>query len=96
MQIQISDVISGVYGKIYTYVNKNNDEDIEKDIINMSINQLKVLQLILKIQLKSNERNEGFFFSIVPISHRDRVNKMLMNASDQLKKEMIKNFLKKH
>lgn len=96
LQIQISDVISGVYGKIYTYVNKNNDEDIEKDIINMSINQLKVLQLILKIQLKSNERNEGFFFSIVPLSHRDRVIKMLMNASGQLKKEMIKNFLKKH
>lgn len=95
LQIQISDVISGVFGQIYAYVNKKTDENIEEDINNMNINQLKTLQLILKIQLNSDERNNGFFFFVAPISHRDRVIKMLIKASERLKEEIIREFLKK-
>lgn len=95
LQIQISDVVSGVYGQMYTYINKNTDEDIEKDINNMNINQLKTLQLILKIQLNSDARNQGFFYFIAPIRDRDRVINMLVKATERLKKEMAKDFLKK-
>ena len=58
----------------------------------MNINQLKTLQLILKIQLNSDARNQGFFYFIAPIRDRDRVINMLVKATERLKKEMAKDF----
>lgn len=87
LQIQISDVISGVYGQLYTYINKKNDEDIQEDINNMDINQLNTLNLISNIQSKSNEKNRCFFYFVGPNKHRDRVSTMLKKASKQFKKK---------
>jgi hypothetical protein len=80
MLIQISDVIAGLWAQMNTYVNKKTDEEIRQDITKLSTVQLENLSLLWGLQLKSSIRNQGFFFSIAPVSDRERIIKMMLQA----------------
>ncbi len=62
--IQISDVLMGLLGKMFTYINKTSYEDIDKDLFNLNEQQSKNLKLLNKLIDQSDSVNPGFFHSI--------------------------------
>jgi hypothetical protein len=70
--IQLSDVISGLCGQMYEYLNKTNNHTIVSDVEHMDGQQLQCAKTLCSMVYKSNERNQGFIFSITAQMIRDR------------------------
>jgi len=62
--IQISDVLMGLLGKMFTYINKVTHEDLNKELSNLNDQQSKNLKLLNKLVDQSDAVNPGFFHSI--------------------------------
>ncbi len=71
--IQLSDVICGIYGQLYSYFNKKTDADILRDIDRMNDTQLECLLLLSRLQLEADNENRGYFYYTVPYSFLGRV-----------------------
>ena len=71
--IQLSDVICGIYGQLYSYFNKKTDADILRDIDRMNDTQLECLSLLSRLQLEADNENRGYFYYTVPYSFLGRV-----------------------
>ena len=66
--VQLSDVIAGLYGKLYTHFNKKTIDELRNEVKSLNEIQLESLRLLNKFQKNSNAKNEGFFYSTVPAS----------------------------
>jgi hypothetical protein len=62
--IQISDVLMGLFGKMFIFINQTTHEDIKKELIGLNNQQSKNLNLLNKLIDQSNSINTGFFHSI--------------------------------
>ena len=66
--VQLSDVIAGLYAKLYTHFNKKTIGELKNEVKNFNEIQFECLRLLNKFQKNSNAKNEGFFYSTVPAS----------------------------
>lgn len=72
--IQVSDVISGIWGKLMIYINNNDNNSIRKDVENLTKTQLENINMLRILREKSNGYNKGFLMSITATSVIDRIN----------------------
>lgn len=73
IMIQISDVISGTYAQLYTYINISDDNRLRKDVTEMTDVQLNTAALLWRLMEKSDHVNPGFIFSVSSIRINERV-----------------------
>lgn len=71
--VQLSDVIAGIYGKLYTYANQKTCKEMMADARQFNETQFACLSLLYKIQKRSDKRNRGYFYSTVPASFMTKV-----------------------
>jgi len=79
--IQLSDVICGLYGQFYTYINKKSDFELAKDINKLNQTQLACFDLLFKLQVRSDKHNRGYFYATVPQNFMERAYKFLQRCS---------------
>ncbi len=72
VMIQLSDVISGLCGQMYEYLNKVDDHMVVRDVRQMDDQQLRCAKILCSMVYKSSERNKGFIFSITAQMIRER------------------------
>jgi len=70
--IQFSDVIIGLIGKMYEYINKNNYIQIIKDLNYLNNKQLKNIQILKKLINKSDDKCKGFIHTIESLSEKNK------------------------
>lgn len=70
--VQMSDVVSGICGQMYEYLNKTEDRIISREIKGMDDQQLICAKVLCSMIYKSSERNKGFIFSITAQMIQDR------------------------
>jgi hypothetical protein len=68
--IQLSDVMIGLIGKMYEYLNMKSMDDIEKDINDLNNIQRKNLILLKNIIIKSDKVCKCFIHSIEPLTEK--------------------------
>lgn len=73
IMIQISDVISGTYAQLYTYINISDDNGLRKDVTEMTDVQLNTAALLWRLMEKSDHVDPGFIFSVSSIRINERV-----------------------
>lgn len=95
VEIQIADVICGIYAQLYTYLNKTTLDQIRDDIEGMDETQLECLYLIYKMESESSETNNGFFYYTVPKSFKTKTEVFFHYVNTRLRVMRVKNFLAK-
>jgi len=60
LYIQLSDIIVGIIGKFYNYINENGIEEIQNELITINKTQQKTLSLFYNVLEKSEEKNKAF------------------------------------
>ena len=78
--VQISDVISGIYGKLFTYINRSDKNSICNDVMNLNETQIKNILLLSKLHYKSNNKNIGFLHSITAQCKHELIDWLFMYA----------------
>ena len=68
--IQFSDVIIGIIGKMYEYLNKNSIMEIEKDLNSLNNIKKSNVALLKKIIIKSDKYCELFIHTIEPLTEK--------------------------
>lgn len=64
--VQISDVIAGIIGKMFSYINCKELKDIRRDVSELNQVQVANIQLINELRNKADKRNKGFLHSLAP------------------------------
>jgi len=70
--IQISDVLVGLIGKMYEYLNKNSLIEIENDLNNLNSIQNINIKLLKDIVIKSDKISKMFIHSIEPLTEKKK------------------------
>jgi len=73
IMIQLSDVIAGIIGKLFIYVNRTTALQIRKDVKELDEQQLLCAQMLGKLRKESNAENRGFLHSIAPLAEIRKV-----------------------
>ena len=84
--VQLSDVVSGICGQMYEYLNKTMRHHIARDVEAMDDQQILSAKNLCSLIHKSSDRNKGFIFSITAQKIRDR----LEYFADQVTREFNK------
>lgn len=82
--VQLSDVVEGIFGKMFQYINSNSINQLRKDIDSLSKLQIDNILLIDKLRSIADKENTGFLCSIAPIDEVIMINKffeMVRNKS---------------
>lgn len=66
--VQISDVVAGILGKLFNYINTSDMNQLRKDVVSLSQIQMDNILLIDKLRTVADYENKGFLCSIAPIS----------------------------
>lgn len=72
--VQLSDVIAGILGKFFIYLNTHDMMELRRDIKNLTTLQVKNIMLLDKLINASNRRNTGFIQSITAQYEVDKMN----------------------
>lgn len=80
--VQLSDIVAGIFGKMFKYINSTNINQRRKDVENLSKLQVDNILLIDKLRMGANQENPGFLCSIAPMDEVGILNRFL---------EMVKN-----
>ena len=64
--VQLSDVIAGILGKLFKYINSTSVNQRRRDIEDLSKIQVDNILLIDKLRTEANQENPGFLCSIGP------------------------------
>ena len=72
--IQISDLVAGLLGKMFTFINSMPINTMVKTVNNLSNVQLDNCLAIQNLRLKSDLKNKGLIHSIAPIGIGDKLN----------------------
>ncbi len=72
--VQVSDVIAGILGKMFSYINMSDLKKIRKDVNDLNEIQVTNILLVNKLRLKSDAKNRGFLHSITAQCEIDKLN----------------------
>lgn len=65
--VQLSDVVAGILGKLFKYINSTSVNQRRKDIEGLSKIQIDNILLIDKLLMEANRENPGFLHSVAPL-----------------------------
>ena len=65
--VQLSDVVAGILGKLFKYINSISVNQRRKDIEGLSKLQIDNILLIDKLRMEANLENPGFLHSVAPL-----------------------------
>ena len=65
--VQLSDVVAGILGKLFKYINSTSVSQCRKDIEGLSKLQVDNVLLIDKLRMEAARENPGFLCSIAPL-----------------------------
>ena len=65
--VQLSDVVAGILGKLFKYINSTSVNQRRKDIEGLSRIQIDNILLIDKLRMEANRENPGFLHSVAPL-----------------------------
>lgn len=65
--VQLSDVVAGILGKLFKYINSTSVNQRRKDIEGLSKIQIENILLIDKLRMEANRENPGFLHSVAPL-----------------------------
>ena len=65
--VQLSDVVAGILGKLFKYINSTSVSQRRKDIEGLSKIQVDNVLLIDKLRMEADRENPGFLCSIAPL-----------------------------
>ena len=65
--VQLSDVVAGILGKLFKYINSTSVNQRRKDIEGLSKLQVDNIILIDKLRMEADRENPGFLCSIAPL-----------------------------
>lgn len=65
--VQLSDVVAGILGKLFKYINSTSVSQRRKDIEGLSKLQVDNVLLIDKLRMEADRENPGFLCSIAPL-----------------------------
>lgn len=65
--VQLSDVVAGILGKLFKYINSTSVSQRRKDIEGLSKLQVDNVLLIDKLRMEANRENPGFLHSVAPL-----------------------------
>ena len=65
--VQLSDVVAGILGKMFKYINSTSVNQRRKDVEGLSKLQVDNILLIDKLRTEANRKNPGFLCSIAPL-----------------------------
>lgn len=65
--VQLSDVVAGILGKLFKYINSTSVNQRRKDIEGLSKIQIDNILLIDKLRMEANRENPGFLHSVAPL-----------------------------
>ena len=65
--VQLSDVVAGIFGKLFQYINSSSINQLRKDIDSLSKLQIDNILLIDKLRSMADYENKGFLCSIALI-----------------------------
>lgn len=65
--VQLSDVVAGILGKLFKYINSTSVNQRRKDIEGLSKLQIDNILLIDKLRMEANLENPGFLHSVAPL-----------------------------
>lgn len=71
--VQLSDVVAGILGKLFLYINSNELKKLRKDINNLSQMQVDNIALIANLRILAEEENKGFIHSIAPLNELKKI-----------------------
>lgn len=80
--VQLSDVVAGILGKLFKYINSTSINQRRKDIEGLSRIQIDNILLIDKLRMEANRENPGFLHSVAPLDEVGILDRFL---------EMVKN-----
>lgn len=64
--VQLSDVVAGILGKLFIYINSTSANQRRKDVEGLSKIQVDNILLIDKLRMEADQENHGFLCSIGP------------------------------
>lgn len=65
--VQLSDVVAGILGKLFKYINSTSVNQRRKDVESLSKIQVDNILLIDKLRMEADRENPGFLCSIAPL-----------------------------
>lgn len=65
--VQLSDVVAGILGKLFKYINSTSVNQRKKDVEGLSKRQVDNILLIDKLRTEADRENPGFLCSIAPL-----------------------------
>jgi len=65
--VQLSDVVAGILGKLFKYINSTSVNQRRKDVEGLSKLQVDNILLIGKLRMEADRENPGFLCSIAPL-----------------------------
>lgn len=73
--VQLSDVVAGILGKLFKYINSTSVNQRRKDIEGLSKLQVDNIILIDKLRMEADRENPGFLCSIAPLDEDGILNR---------------------
>lgn len=70
--VQLSDAVAGLLGKLFSYLNRTNMAELEKDTAGMSDIQLRNLALLARLLDRSTDECPGFAQYVISMEDRQR------------------------
>ena len=65
--VQLSDVVAGILGKLFKYINSTSVNQLRRDVEELSEIQIDNILLIDKLRTEADQENIGFLCSIAPL-----------------------------
>lgn len=84
--LQVSDVVAGLFGRLFTYVNNHEQRDFWNDIPKLTDNQLRNMCDIQRLRAKSDRRNKGFLHSLTAVAEIEKLNALFDMAKAEIRK----------
>lgn len=78
--IQISDLVSGLLGKMFGFINSLSIDDMDEIVKELSNIQLLNCIGLNRLRLKSDDRNKGLLHSVAPVGTTYKLNRFLKLA----------------
>lgn len=83
--IQISDLVAGLLGKMFTFINSIPDKDIRKTVTKLNDVQISNCLDFNGLREKSDLRNKGFLHSLTAFGILDKLNRFFGFAENEFK-----------
>ena len=84
--IQISDLVAGLLGKMFTFINSIPDKDIRKTVIKLNDVQIRNCLDFNGLREKSDLRNKGFLHSLTAFGILEKLNHLFHVVENEYKR----------